>query len=100
ILAGDPHRAFEMPGLYAQAHLACDAWDVVGLTVPGVPGFPHFMHNGRVAFCVTHAFVDIHDLYLERFDAQGTAARFRDGWEKLRQREETVLVRDGEAQRV
>jgi hypothetical protein len=25
--------------------------------LPGVPGFPHFGHNGRVAWCVTHAFI-------------------------------------------
>ena len=95
ILAGDPHRVFEMPGLYAQHHLACREWDAIGLTVPGVPGFPHFMHNDRVAYCVTHAFVDIHDLYLERFDEAGTAVRFGDGWEAVRTREETIAVRGG-----
>lgn len=94
ILAGDPHRVFEVPGMYAQSHLACDAWDAIGLTVPGVPGFPHFMHNGRVACCVTHAFVDIHDLYLERFNTAGHVQR-GDGWEPVRTRTETVAVRDG-----
>lgn len=100
ILAGDPHRVFEMPGLYAQNHLACDEWDAIGLTVPGVPGFPHFMHNGRIAFCVTHAFVDIHDVFIEHFDAAGSAARFGDGWEPVRRREETVQVRGGAARTV
>ena len=28
-----------------RSHLACDEFDVIGLTVPGVPGFPHFGHN-------------------------------------------------------
>ena len=97
ILAGDPHRVFEVPGMYAQHHLACDDWDVIGLTVPGVPAFPHFAHNGTVAYCVTHAFVDIHDLYLERFDADGRVQR-GDGWEPVRTRTETVHVR-GEAAR-
>ncbi len=68
VLAGDPHRVFEIPNMYAQHHLACDDFDIIGLTVPGVPGFPHFAHNGRVAYCVTHAFMDIHDLFLERFE--------------------------------
>lgn len=94
ILAGDPHRVFEVPGMYAQHHLACDAWDAIGLTVPGVPGFPHYMHNDKVAYCVTHAFVDIHDLYLERFDAEGRVQR-DDGWAPVRTREETVHVRGG-----
>ena len=93
ILAGDPHRVFEVPGMYAQHHLACDAWDAIGLTVPGVPGFPHYMHNGRVAYCVTHAFVDIHDLYLERFDPTGTAVQRADRFEPVSTRTETVQVR-------
>ena len=93
ILAGDPHRAFEIPGLYTQHHLACDLFDAVGLMVPGVPGFPHFMHNGQVACCVTHAFMDIHDLYLEQFNETGSAARYGDAWEPVRTRTETVRVR-------
>lgn len=97
ILAGDPHRVFEVPGMYAQHHLACDEWDAVGLTVPGVPGFPHYMHNGRVAYCVTHAFVDIHDLFLEQFDAAGQVRR-GDGWVPVSTRQDTIQVR-GEAPR-
>jgi penicillin amidase len=97
-LAGDPHRVFEIPNMYAQGHLACDAFDVVGLTVPGVPGFPHFAHNGQVAWCVTHAFVDIHDLFVERFDTGAAHVRFRDAWVPVTRRRERVAVR-GEAAR-
>ena len=96
ILAGDPHRVFEIPGMYAQAHLACSEFDMIGLTVPGVPGFPHFAHNGRVAYCVTHAFMDIHDLFLERFDASG-AALHGTVWEPVRTRADSVNVRGGPA---
>ncbi len=92
-LAGDPHRVFEIPNMYAQGHLACDDFDVIGLTVPGVPGFPHFAHNGRVAWCVTHAFVDIHDLFIERFDADATQVRFRDGWTPVTRRQESIAIR-------
>ncbi len=93
VLAGDPHRVFEIPGMYTQHHLACDSFDMVGLTVPGVPGFPHFGHNADVAYCVTHAFMDIHDLFLEQFDATGENARFLDGWEPVTSRADSVLVR-------
>ncbi|HEY8612043.1 MAG TPA: penicillin acylase family protein [Roseomonas sp.] len=100
VLAGDPHRVFEIPNMYTQHHLACDAFDVIGLTVPGVPGFPHFAHNGRVAYCVTHAFMDIHDLYLERFDASGANTQTSNGWQPVTRRTETVLVRGGDAREV
>ncbi|GGC89994.1 penicillin acylase family protein [Chelatococcus reniformis] len=99
LVAGDPHRVLEMPNMYAQVHLACDAFDVIGLTVPGVPGFPHFGHNAAVAWCVTHAFVDIHDLYVERFSADGHACLFRERWEPVRRRRERIGVR-GEADTV
>ncbi len=95
-LAGDPHRLFELPNMYAQGHLACDAFDVVGLTVPGVPGFPHFAHNGQVAWCVTHTFADIHDVYLERFE--NGRVLFRDRWEETSRRNEVIAIR-GEAPR-
>jgi acyl-homoserine lactone acylase PvdQ len=89
---GDPHRAFEMPGMYTQAHLACDSFDAIGLTVPGVPGFPHFAHNGSVAWSVTHAFTDIHDLYVDLFSPDAGSYRFRDEWRPTSVRTERVLV--------
>jgi penicillin G amidase len=93
ILAGDPHRGFEIPNMYAQHHLACDAFDIIGLTVPGVPGFPHFAHNGRVAYCVTHSFMDIHDVYLERFEHNATQVLTKDGPIPVIHRTGTVNVR-------
>jgi penicillin G amidase len=94
IVAGDPHRQLEMPNMYAQAHVACDDFDVVGLTVPGVPGFPHFGHTENVAWGVTHAFVDIHDLYIERFSDNGTHYCFKGELLPATQRRETIKVRD------
>jgi penicillin amidase len=93
LLAGDPHRVFEIPNMYAQGHLACAEFDAIGLTVPGVPGFPHFAHNGRVAWCVTHAFVDIHDLFVERFDAGAERYLFRGAWRRVARRHETIAIR-------
>jgi penicillin G amidase len=95
VLAGDPHRTFEIPNMYAQHHLACEAFDIIGLTVPGVPGFPHFSHNGRVAYCVTHAFMDIHDLFLERFEGNGATVLTKDGPVPVVRSTGVVAVRGG-----
>jgi penicillin amidase len=101
ILAGDPHRAFELPGMYAQMHLGCDQFDAIGLTVPGVPAFPHFGHNEKVAWCVTHAFADIHDLYVEQFDRSDPSRyRHRGDWLQARTTTEDIKVRDGDAAEV
>ena len=96
IVAGDPHRQLEMPSMYYQAHLACDEFDCIGLTVPGVPGFPHFGHTAHVAWGVTHAFVDIHDLYLERFDDGAQRYLHRDSWLPVAKREEEIAVKGTE----
>jgi penicillin G amidase len=86
LLAGDPHRPLEMPNVYVQGHLACPEWDVLGLSIPGVPGFPHFGHNDRVAWCITHAAADDQDLYA--FTAASLAS--------LPARTERIEVRGGE----
>ncbi len=85
LLAGDPHRPLEMPNVYVQGHVACPEWDVLGLSMPGVPGFPHFGHNDRIAWCITHAMADDQDLY--RFEVPPSAA---DGGPRT----ELIAVRD------
>ena len=63
LLAGDPHRELEAPNVYVQGHVSCPEWDVLGIGMPGVPGFPHFGHNERVAWSITHAMADDQDLF-------------------------------------
>lgn len=62
IIGGDPHRLFEAPNVYAQVRLSCPEFDVVGLSFPGVPGVQHFGHTGDVAWAVTNALADQHQL--------------------------------------
>ncbi|UIX29445.1 penicillin acylase family protein [Streptomyces sp. GQFP] len=66
IIAGDPHRPLQNPGFYQQLHLSCPEFDVVGFAVPGVPGIAHFGHTGTVAWAITNAMADYHDLYEEQ----------------------------------
>ncbi len=68
ILAGDPHRGLDTPNCYYQNQVSCPDFDVIGLSFPGCPGFPHFGHNRHVAWCVTHAGADYQDLFIEKFD--------------------------------
>ncbi|MGW0565912.1 GNAT family N-acetyltransferase [Streptomyces tauricus] len=77
VIAGDPHRFIEAPGVYQQVRLSCPEFDVVGLAVPGVPGIAHFGHTGTVAWAITNAMADYQDLYRERLRWSG------DGEERL-----------------
>lgn len=98
ILAGDPHRFIEAPGVYQQIHLSCPEFDVAGLAVPGVPGIAHFGHASTVAWSITNAMADYQDLYRERLRRTGTAveALGPDGWEPATAHTETVEVAGGE----
>lgn len=96
LLAGDPHRFVEAPGVYQQIRLACPGYDVVGLAVPGVPGLAHFGHTGTVAWAITNAMADYQDLYRERLRrrADGTPeALGPDGWRPAHAHTETVEVK-------
>ena len=112
LLAGDSHRALDTPNVYYQSHVACPEWDVIGLAIPGVPGFPHFGHNDKVAWCITHLSGDYQDLYIEEFNGSTTGMyRMPDishdtgsprtdfhasHWRPAASREETVQIRNGE----
>ncbi|GGV87502.1 hypothetical protein GCM10010294_69490 [Streptomyces griseoloalbus] len=97
ILAGDPHRIIEDPGVYQQIHLSCPEFDVVGFAVPGVPGIPHFGHTGKVAWSITNAMADCQDVYRERLRRDGAAveALGPDGWEPAHVHVESVPVAGG-----
>ncbi|MFJ4619733.1 penicillin acylase family protein [Streptomyces sp. NPDC088812] len=95
VIAGDPHRFIEDPGVYQQIRLACDEFDVVGLAVPGVPGIAHFGHTGTVAWAITNAMADYQDLYRERLrrTGAGVEALGPDGvWRRVARHTELVRV--------
>jgi penicillin amidase len=94
IVAGDPHRYIESPGIYQQIRLACPEYDVLGLAVPGVPGIAHFGHTGTVAWAITNAMADYQDLYAEqlRRTESGVEALGPDGWKPAEVWHEVVHV--------
>jgi len=96
LLAGDSHRRLDTPNAYYQNHIACPEFDVIGLSFPGCPGFPHFGHNAHVAWSVTHANGDYQDLYVERFRYEsGLQYEYKGNWEPAAVRKETIAVRGG-----
>ncbi|MFJ7042337.1 penicillin acylase family protein [Streptomyces sp. NPDC101112] len=101
VIAGDPHRFIEEPGVYQQIRLSCPEFDVVGLAVPGMPGIAHFGHTGHVAWAITNAMADYQDLYRERLrrtPTGGVEALDPDGrWRAAHRHVETVEVAGGAA---
>ncbi|MFE5772623.1 penicillin acylase family protein [Streptomyces sp. NPDC056485] len=97
LIAGDPHRFIEDPGVYQQIRLSCPEYDVIGLAVPGIPGLGHFGHTGSAAWAITNAMADYQDLYAERLrpaaEGEGIEALGPDGaWEPVHRHTETITV--------
>ncbi|CAM5688965.1 Antibiotic transporter OS=Streptomyces fumanus OX=67302 GN=GCM10018772_14010 PE=3 SV=1 [Streptomyces fumanus] len=95
VIAGDPHRFIEDPGVYQQIRLCGPEFDVVGLAVPGVPGIAHFGHTGTVAWAITNAMADYQDLYRERLrrTGAGVEALGPDGvWRRAARHTELIRV--------
>ena len=60
--------------------------------------FPHFAHNAQVAWCVTHAFADIHDLYVEQFDRADPSRYLHKGdWLQAATTTEDIKVRGADS---
>ncbi|MBV1778339.1 penicillin acylase family protein [Paeniglutamicibacter sp. ABSL32-1] len=103
LIAGDPHRILELPGVYQQIHLSCPEFDAVGFAFPGVPGLPHFGHTGHTAWAITNAMADYQDLFEEelRRSADGGIQAYGPlGWESAVASVETILVRGGASEDV
>lgn len=99
IIAGDPHRFIEDPGVYQQIRLSCPDYDVLGLAVPGVPGLGHFGHTGTAAWAITNAMADYQDLYTEQLRGEGPGLKALDPdgvWQPVARHTETIAVADGE----
>lgn len=102
LIAGDPHRLIELPGVYQQVRLACPEFDAVGFAFPGVPGLPHFGHTGKAAWAITNAMADYQDLYIEELRRSGNTVEARGplGWEPVAVHHETIAVRGGSPEEI
>ncbi len=71
LLANDPHLAMQIPALWYFNALHCQPvsaecpFDVIGASLPGVPGII-IGHNARIAWGVTNVGPDVEDLFIEK----------------------------------
>jgi penicillin amidase len=95
-MANDPHLALGTPALWYFAALTAPGLNVIGATLPGVPGVL-LGHNDRVAWSFTNTGVDQQDVYIERINPSNMDEYATpDGWARFARRTETIRVK-GEA---
>ncbi|HXY51856.1 MAG TPA: penicillin acylase family protein [Terriglobales bacterium] len=91
MLSNDMHLSHQMPNLWYEAHLHCGDYDVVGVTLPGLP-FVIVGHNQRIAWGFTNVGPTVEDLYIESFNDQG-AYQTPNGWRPAEHRREVIHVK-------
>jgi penicillin amidase len=74
LLANDPHLSLTAPSLWYLAHLQAPGLDVIGASLPGVPGVL-LGRNREVAWAFTNTGSDTQDVFIERL-VPGDAVRY------------------------
>ena len=95
LVAGDSHRGLDTPSVYYQAHLACPDFEIIGYSVPGMPGLLHFCHNTHVAWGMTYGNADTQDLFIEHFrESDGELQyEFKGEWHPAETLQEKIHIR-------
>ncbi len=65
-LCNDPHLLLNNPNIWIENHLICPQHENTGVSVAGMP-FVVIGHNRKIAWGVTLAFVDMQDVFIEKF---------------------------------
>ncbi len=91
LLSNDMHLGHQMPNLWYEAHLHSGSFDVVGVTLPGMPAVI-VGHNQRLAWGFTNVGPTVTDVYIENFNQDG-AYQTPKGWVQPEHRVEVIHVK-------
>jgi penicillin amidase len=91
LLSDDMHLGHQMPNLWYEAHLRSGDFDVVGVTLPGLP-YVIVGHNQRIAWGLTNIGPTVEDAYVETFNAAGQY-QTPEGWKTPEHRQEIIHVK-------
>ena len=98
LLANDPHLGLTAPPVWYFAHLNAPGINVIGATLPGVPGVI-LGRNERIAWGFTNTGPDVQDLYIEKLDAAGGYLA-PEGARPFQVIEETIKVKGAEPEKL
>lgn len=93
LLANDPHLGLSAPALWYFAHLSAPGMNVIGASLPGIPGIV-LGHNDHIAWGFTNTAPDVQDLYIERINPDN-AKQYQtpNGWADFAIRKEIIKVK-------
>jgi penicillin amidase len=98
LLANDPHLGLTAPPVWYFAQLSAPGLNVIGATLPGVPGVI-LGRTERIAWGFTNTGPDVQDLYIEKLDAAGGYLA-PEGPRAFQVIDETIKVRGAEPEQL
>ena len=94
LLANDPHLGLSSPSTWYFAHLQAKDLNVIGGTIPGLPGVV-LGYTPNIAWGFTNTAPDVQDLYIEAINPNNTVQyKTPTGFESFKVRRESILVKD------
>ena len=91
LLSNDMHLELRLPNNWYEAHLICGDYDVVGVTLPGIP-YVIVGHNRYIAWGFTNVGPAVEDIFIEKFNDKGEYLTPR-GWVQPEHRQEIIRVK-------
>jgi penicillin amidase len=91
LLSNDMHLELRLPNTWYEAHLICGDFDVVGVTLPGVP-YVLVGHNRYIAWGFTNLGPAVEDVFIEKFNDKGEYLTPQ-GWVQPEHRKEIIQVK-------
>jgi penicillin amidase len=91
LLSNDMHLELRLPNTWYEAHLICGDFDVVGVTLPGMP-YVLVGHNRNIAWGFTNVGPAVEDIVVEKFNDKGEYLT-PSGWVQPDHREEIIRVK-------
>jgi penicillin G amidase len=93
LLANDPHLGLSAPAIWYFAHLDAPGMNVIGGTLPGIPGVV-LGRTDQYAWTFTNTGPDVQDLYIEQIDPKNPAMyRGPDGPLAFKVRQEIIAIK-------
>ncbi|HWS85193.1 MAG TPA: penicillin acylase family protein [Ktedonobacteraceae bacterium] len=94
LLANDPHLGISMPAIWYQIALRGGGLDVVGFSLPGMPGVM-IGQNTHIAWGISYAETDVTTLYRETLDPVAHPGQYYYAgcWLPLQTRHETIQIK-------
>jgi penicillin amidase len=91
LLSNDMHLELRLPNTWYEAHLICGDFDVVGVTLPGMP-YVFVGHNRYISWGFTNLGPAVEDVFIEKFNDKGEYLTPR-GWVQPEHRKEVIQVK-------